>query len=116
MSNYRAHITGNRNIVGNHNTQINVDADSGHWRSQQEELVEQLQALRAAFDAERDVVAAPDDVSRSIDDLASQLGSDEKPNRLTLTSILTGIAAAASAATSVVTAAEQLKETVGRLL
>jgi hypothetical protein len=78
-------------------------------------VAERLGALGAAFEVERDLIADSDQVRGSLEHLAGQLGSDAKPNRLTVMSILRGIAESATAATGVVTAAEQLKQAVERL-
>jgi hypothetical protein len=110
-------ISGNWNFVGNRNFSVQVGAAvSSLEQRRQEEMAERLRALATAFEAEKGLVADPDGVRRSLDDVAHQLGSETKPNRLTVTSILRGIADSASAATGVVAAAEQLRELVERLL
>jgi hypothetical protein len=117
MSGRNIRIEGSQGIiVGDHNTQqLWTDAESGLRRRGLDEVAERLAALQAAFAAEQHVLDNAEEADQSLDDVARQLGSGERPNKLTVTSILNGIAAAAGAATGIATAARQLAEVVYRV-
>jgi hypothetical protein len=80
-----------------------------------QEIQKKLEELTSALAAHRIQLENREDVENSVKSVAAEL-EKEKPNKLTVTSILSGIATAVSSATGIATAAEALKAAVITLL
>jgi hypothetical protein len=80
-----------------------------------QELRSRIDDLKAVVSAHQGSLENREDVESSVKSVADEL-EKEKPNKLTVTSLLTGIASAVKSVTGIATAAEALKAVVIRLL
>ncbi len=80
-----------------------------------DELAALLRGLQEAVDRDRDRLEAPEDVEEAVAQVASQLTTAERPNKLTLRGILRAIAQAAATSTAVAAAAQALADAIQHL-
>ena len=80
-----------------------------------QDLHQRIDDLTAALASHRGPLENREDVESSVKSVVEELGK-EKPNKLTVTAVLTGIAGAVKNVTSIATAAEALKAVVSTLL
>ena len=79
------------------------------------EIRNRIEELKSALAAHSGHLANRDDVQSSVETVETELNK-QKPNKLTVTALLSGIASAVTSVTGIATAAEALKAVVTRLL
>lgn len=80
-----------------------------------QEIRNKIEDLKRVLSAHSGPLENRQEVESSVKSVADELGK-EKPNKLTVTSLLSGIATAVKSVTGIATAAEALKAVVSRLL
>ena len=80
-----------------------------------QEIRARLDELMQALDDHANALENPEEVRDSTEAVAEELSKD-KPNKLTITSVLNGIASSVQSVTAIAVAAEALKNAIGTLL
>lgn len=109
-----AHIQADNLAMGSHAVAKKIVSGAGQALAPQD-LQEIRNKLQQLVDAVSSHPESHQEVRSSVDSVAQELAK-EKPNKLTVTSLLGGIANAVKSVTGIATAAEALKAVVIRLL
>lgn len=98
---------GDNNIVG--------DTTSAAKSRDMQEIQARLNELMQALNKHESTLENPEEIRESTSIVAKEL-SKEKPNKITLTGVLTGIASSVQSVTAIAVAVEALQKAIGTLL
>jgi hypothetical protein len=112
-----AHIQADNLAMGSHAVAKKIVSGTGNALATQDlqEMQTKLRQLMDAISSHPGPLQSREEVKSSVESVAQELAK-EKPNKLTVTSLLGGIANAVKSVTGIATAAEALKAVVVRLL
>jgi hypothetical protein len=112
--NINGKITAKQIAVGK-NARAIQNTNKASAQDAMQQIQTRLDELMQALDDHSDALENPEEVRDSTKAVAEELSKD-KPNKLTITSVLNGIASSVQSVTTIAVAVEALKNAIGKLM